>query len=180
MASKNKNGKAATTDGNGASMAPALPDGFRNLVPERVAAYFTPSEGATLRGVLLGRHERRDEEGFYYQIRTTEPCDSVKVQDSDDEWIPGEAAIGVVVNVDERSQMTGLATYDAGTVEVFIRCLEKVKIKGGKHTMWVCQVAAREMTSVEIRQMAKELAEMEVAAAVGYEQGPARDPGAEG
>lgn len=123
-------------------------DGFKRVNPlDGDRLYFKPTEGAKVRGVLLGRHKRTDteegeEERFYYQLRVTMECPFV---------VDGEGTIaiahkGAVVHVDEKAGLTDLASLARGKVphEVVVQAIEKIKLSKGPNTFWRWNVFARE------------------------------------
>jgi hypothetical protein len=122
-----------------------LPEGFTRANPlDGDRLFFVAEEGALLRGLLLGRFERRDKHGaYYYQIRLTEPCREVKTKDGE----ITQADIGEVVTIDERQGLRDLEPISRldradGDMEVFIRALEKVKLANG-NTFWRWDVGSR-------------------------------------
>ena len=123
-----------------------LPEGFSRANPiDEAPLYWKPVVGATLQGELVGRYQRRaGEKGWYYQIKTTKPCD---VRDSDKE--DREAVPGEVVNVDERSGLSHLAKYVGiaeKRFEVFIKAKSKEPLKSNpSHTFWRFALGAREI-----------------------------------
>lgn len=120
-----------------------LPEGFSRANPvDADPLYWSPSEGAILRGELTGRFQRRDKDGWFYQIKLTTSANVRKADGEEREAEPGE-----VVNVDERAGLRHLATY-CGVAEkrfeVFIKAKEKVDIRGGK-TFWKFALGAKEL-----------------------------------
>ncbi len=138
------------------------PEGFRRVNPlDGERHYFKATEGATLRGVLLGRFKRSDtEEGedkFYYQIRATADCASVTTGDGK----PAVAKLGQIIQLDERSGLRDLESISASAKpqEVFIRSVEKIKLKRGAGTFWRWDVFARDCSRATLAKLAEAVSE---------------------
>lgn len=124
------------------------PEGFRRVNPlDGARLYFKAVEGATVRGILLGRFKRLDgddgdDDKFYYQIRLTRPCESL----TDAEGNPITGDVGVIVHLDERSGLRDLEPLASlkKPQEVVVRSVEKVKLKRSAGTFWRWDVFGRE------------------------------------
>jgi len=135
------------------------PEGFRRVNPleSAVRLYFAASEGATVQGILLGRFKRADseddDEKFYYQIRVTQPCTSCKDGDSK----PATAQVGMVVHLDERAGIRDLEGIAANrtTQEVFVRTVEKIKLRGRAGSFWRCDVYAKDAGKATLAKLAE-------------------------
>lgn len=134
------------------------PEGFRRINPlDGDRHYFKAHEGATVCGVLLGRFKRADtEEGedkWYYQIRATKPCDHVTTGDGE----KAVCAIGQIVQLDERAGLRDLEgiSNSAKPQEVFIRSVEKVRLKKSAGTFWRWDVFARDASRSTLAKLAE-------------------------
>lgn len=121
-----------------------MPADFQLVTPlEGEQLWWKPTAGAVVFGTILGRFARKGEkeEDCYYQIRVEKyQGDDTGVQaitGSGDEAKTVSVKPGQVINMDERSSISGLAPYamSDGIFSALIHCLEKVKIKKGK-TFW--------------------------------------------
>lgn len=143
-------------------MGDNAPEGFRRVNPlDGERHYFKASEGATLRGILLGRFARTDsddtEDKFYFQVRATEPCEHVVTGDGEVLTAP----IGAIVQIDERSGLRDLIKIAEHKTphEVFIRAVERVKLKRAAGTFWRWDVYAREAPKVMLAKVASAVAD---------------------
>jgi len=134
------------------------PEGFRRVNPlDGDRHYFKAVEGGTVRGVLLGRFKRTDtEEGedkFYYQIRATSPCEHVTTGDG----ATAKCEIGQIVQLDERAGLRDLAGIANASKpqEVFIRSVEKIKLKKSAGTFWRWDVFARDASRSTLAKLAE-------------------------
>lgn len=134
------------------------PEGFRRINPlDGDRHYFKAAAGATVCGVLLGRFKRADteegEEKWYYQIRATKPCDHVTTGDGE----KAVCAIGQIVQLDERAGLRDLEgiSRNARPQEVFIRSVEKVKLKKSAGTFWRWDVFARDASRSTLAKLAE-------------------------
>jgi len=130
------------TNGEHEPISDELPEGFRRSNPfDGKRFFFVPAEGATLRGIIIGRFERkgkrkRPEPEYFYQVRATAPCADTKDADGEIHTVD----IGGIVTLDERSGISSLRTIASeaprGEVaEVFLRSLELIDVGGG-NTFW--------------------------------------------
>lgn len=139
----------AKKNGNQEVNVNALPEGFENARPDIAGAYFRFAEGSTLQGILLGRFPKpgRGQAGFIYQVQATAPCKAYirnPDADGDEDYVVEEVDTGTVVSIDEKASLKGLKTLceDDNHYEVFIRCLERKLLDGGR-TFWDCAVGKR-------------------------------------
>ncbi len=136
--SKTKNEKETTVnsqpDIGGDS---SLPTGFNAVTPqgEGNRAWFKCEVGAVCQGRLIGRFQRKDSKGAYYQIKLSQTCKAVQGKGDASKTI--ELEPGDIINVDERSAISSLQPYadSDGIFDVYIQALEKIKLDGGK-TFW--------------------------------------------
>jgi hypothetical protein len=116
-----------------------LPEGFRSVISARADGYFRVDEGAWIQGVIVGRYPKKDDPGFYYQLRLTRPCLTVQKRDDDGQYYNTNAAVGELISIDERASMEGLAPAadDPNTIaEACVIFKRKVKIPNTKRTFW--------------------------------------------
>ena len=139
MAKKKKVSKKAPARHTHAGPKPTggqLPEGFRSVVSVQSDAYFAIDEGAEIRGILLGRHARKDKPNqFYLQVRLTATCFSVQKKDDDGGYYNTQANPGEIVSIDEKAAMSGLReAFDSPgeQYECFVRFIERVPISGGQ------------------------------------------------
>jgi hypothetical protein len=120
-----------------------LPEGFTRANPlDGAPLYWSPIVGEILQGEIVGRYQRRDGEGWYYQIKLTKPA-NVRSGDKEER----EAEVDEIVNVDERAGLRYLAAYcgvPEKRYEAFIKAQEKGDIRGGK-SFWKFTLGAREI-----------------------------------
>lgn len=108
-----------------AILKPERPTNAQRLNPNRDALWWKPEPGAVVQGIIRGRFPRPKKPAQHYvQIELTR----------DASWDGGQAGPGTLVNMDERADLTCLASVEPGR-EVYIEALEKIKLDGGK-TMW--------------------------------------------
>ncbi len=115
---------AGSSNGQGAQ--------WQDLDPARSKLFVKAAEGLVIEGELLGRFARWDGQGAYYQIKLSAPA-QVKEEKKDT-----TAKIGDVVNMDEKSRLSGLASLcgkdDRYRVRITFVKQEPTK-KGGK--VWI-------------------------------------------
>ena len=135
MAAKKKtNKKTQTTQ----SEAPQAPEGSKSVRSAAADGYFRVAENTFIQGIAMGRYPRRNDPGFYYQVKLTKPCASVQKKDGEGGYYDTDAEIGEVISVDERAVMMGLQPYVEEApdklYEVWI-CFEE-KEKQGSRSFW--------------------------------------------
>lgn len=119
----------------------SLPEGFTSARSERPAAYFKVEPGAWIQGLLTGRFPKRDNPGFFFQIRLTKDCPYCVVREDDGTYAQATAEVGDLVSIDQKTCMDGLVSVldEKKPAEVFVRFKDRLPIKGGK-TFWDAEV----------------------------------------
>lgn len=129
-----------------------IPEGFHTVNARRDASWWKPEPGMVIQGVLMGRYSRMDEERkrYYYQMQVTKRCQASVYNENEREWEDGIVDRGGFVNVDERADLQGLMDLcdDKQINEVWIKAVEKVKVKGSSRNFWRFEVAARILKSM--------------------------------
>ena len=116
-----------------------LPEGFKPSSVQGPQSWFQYEGGATLQGRLLGRIQRRNQDGSFYQVKVTAECNAKvsfkEERDGESKIVP--VAIGDVICVDEKSAIAHWAPLctDGGEYEVYMKVISKDKIDGGR-TFW--------------------------------------------
>ena len=123
------------------------PEGFDGVSDKLAggAAWFRNEEGATLRGEIQARIERKERPGeYFYRVKLSQACPVVRNK------LPETAMPLQVVNIDEKYDLRPLASLPTDKRwEIFVQCLGKQDIGGGK-SMWKFGVARREITEDQI------------------------------
>lgn len=121
-----------TTTQQASNGAAASEPQWQNMDPEKTNVYVKPAQGLVVQGELLGRFPRFDGEGNFYQIKLTAPCAAKQ------EKKEVTAAVGTVINMDEKARLTGLAKLCGTNLKYAVRITfleQKPTKRGGK--VWV-------------------------------------------
>lgn len=134
--------------------------GMKSLNAEKAFGWFKKSAGAICYGEYVGRFEKtwekndKDDEDsgakYYHQIRLWNPTTAAVPTDTGS--VEKIAPPGSILNVDESKAleaMRDLPNQNKGKHVVYIKYLDKVKIKGTAQTFWPAEVKVRDMKSGE-------------------------------
>ena len=114
--------------------------GWEDVNPLESRFYTLKEPGAIWAGLLIGRYERNDRKGYYYQVRVGAETPA-KTSDGEVVMLPA----GEVINVDETKALERLAHYAAmdEDFEIWIHCVEKIKVTSG--SFWKMDVKVRKV-----------------------------------
>lgn len=135
-----------------------LPDGYTSVVAERAQDFYILEAGNICEGILLGFHYKTGMDGKkvgYFQVRSLRKGTKVNHYDDDGSSDEMESTVGMMINVDEKAGLAGLASFaqspefNDGKWAIYIKPTEKVGLDGGK-SFWKFVAGKRQISDSDI------------------------------
>lgn len=141
-----------STKGNPlADTGAAIPEGYQKINNEQSNAWIKPEEGTIVEGEVLGRFRLKkiskdNKIRWYYQIRLFKALSGVVARKVEGDTEMGDADVGEIVNVDEKSALECLAAQcvPGKRVQAWI-CYRTKEDIGDGQTFWRIDVGAKPM-----------------------------------